>query len=87
MRRRISIDTLEMAEVPFDRHVAGPITLGAAAISPGSEEVIRFGFAESVATARSSRQIMLAFAATIGAETITHTPDEPARFSSRRRTP
>lgn len=43
MHRRISINTLSLAEAPFDRHVADTIALGANAISPGIEEVMAFG--------------------------------------------
>jgi hypothetical protein len=57
MHWRISIDTLEMAKVPLDRHVPATIKLGAAAISPGLQEVIGFGFTKSVATERSCWQI------------------------------
>ena len=43
MHRQISINTLSLAEEPFDQHVAQVASLGATAIGPGIEQVASFG--------------------------------------------
>lgn len=43
MHSRISINTLSLADAPFERHVADVVALEATAIGPGLEEIVAYG--------------------------------------------